>query len=41
LKKRGFVAGDNLPPWKARVLLSLALTRTSRADEIQQMFDSY
>jgi L-asparaginase len=41
LKKRGFVAGDNLQPWKARVLLSLALTRTSDADEIQRMFDSY
>ena len=26
LKKRGFVAGDNLQPWKARLLLSLALT---------------
>jgi L-asparaginase len=41
LKKRGFVAGDNLQPWKARLLLSLALTKTSNADEIQQMFDSY
>jgi L-asparaginase len=41
LKKRGFVAGDNLQPWKARVLLSLALTRTSDADDIQRMFDSY
>src|SRR5215471_13345832 len=28
LIKRGFVAGDNLPPWKARVLLTLALTKT-------------
>jgi len=41
LKKRGFVASDNLQPWKARVLLSLALTKTSNADEIQQMFDTY
>lgn len=41
LKKRGFVASDNLPPWKARLLLSLALTKTSHADEIQRMFDSY
>jgi L-asparaginase len=41
LAKRGFVAGDNLPPWKARILLSLALTRTSNADEIQGMFDAY
>jgi L-asparaginase len=41
LTKRGFVAGDNLPPWKARLLLSLALTKTTNADEIQRMFDTY
>jgi L-asparaginase len=41
LAKRGFVAGDNLQPWKARLLLALALTKTSNADEIQQMFDTY
>jgi L-asparaginase len=41
LAKRGFVAADNLPPWKARILLSLALTRTRDADEIQGMFDAY
>jgi L-asparaginase/Glu-tRNA(Gln) amidotransferase subunit D len=41
LAKRGFVAGDNLQPWKARLLLSLALTKTSSADEIQRMFDTY
>lgn len=41
LKKRGFVAGDNLQPWKARLLLALALTKTSDADEIQRMFDRY
>jgi L-asparaginase len=41
LKKRGFVAGDNLQAWKARVLLSLALTKTTDADEIQRMFDTY
>src|SRR6201988_1537511 len=34
LARRGFVAGDNLQPWKARVLLSLALTKTNNADEI-------
>ncbi len=39
LRQRGFVAGDNLPPWKARILLALALTRTANADEIQQLFD--
>jgi L-asparaginase len=41
LAKRGFVAGDNLQPWKARILLSLALTRTDNADDIQRMFDTY
>jgi L-asparaginase len=41
LAKRGFVAGDNLQPWKARILLALALTKTSRAEEIQGMFDIY
>jgi L-asparaginase len=40
LARRGFVAGDNLPPWKARILLSLALTKTDNADEIQRMFDT-
>ncbi len=41
LAKRGFIAGDNLPPWKARILLALALTRTASADDIQRMFDTY
>lgn len=41
LAKRGFVAGDNLQPWKARALLALALTKTNNADEIQRMFDTY
>ncbi len=41
LAQRGFVSADNLPPWKARILLALALTRTSNADEIQDMFDAY
>jgi L-asparaginase len=41
LAKRGFIASDNLQPWKARLLLALALTKTSNADEIQRMFDTY
>ncbi|HWP57877.1 MAG TPA: asparaginase [Candidatus Acidoferrales bacterium] len=41
LKRRGFVASDNLQPWKARLLLSLALTVTSDPDEIQRIFDTY
>jgi L-asparaginase len=40
IKEHGFVAADNLQPWKARVLLALALT-TSDPDEIQRMFDIY
>ena len=41
LAKRGFVAADNLQPWKARILLSLALAKTNDADDIQRMFDTY
>lgn len=37
----GIVAADNLQPWKARILLSLALTKTANADDIQTMFDTY
>jgi L-asparaginase len=41
LARRGFVAGDNLAPWKARILLSLGLAKTNNADDIQRMFDTY
>jgi L-asparaginase len=41
LRRKGFVASDNLPPWKARILLSLALSKTTDADAIQRMFDVY
>jgi L-asparaginase len=41
LIRRGFVAADNLQPWKARALLAVALTATSDAGQIQRMFDSY
>jgi L-asparaginase len=41
LAKRGFVVGDNLQPWKARILLALGLAKTNNADEIQRMFDTY
>jgi L-asparaginase len=37
----GMVAADNLSPQKAAVLLSLALTRTSKPDEIQRFFEEY
>jgi L-asparaginase len=41
LKRRGFVASDNLQPWKARILLSLGLSKTTDADDLQRMFDTY
>jgi len=41
LERKGFVASDNLPPWKARILLSLALAKTADADDIQRMFEIY
>jgi L-asparaginase len=41
LDDAGFVAADNLGPWKARVLLSLALTETRDPLEVQQLFDRY
>ncbi len=37
----GMVAGDNLNPQKCRILLMLALTRTSDLDEIRRMFGEY
>jgi L-asparaginase/glutamin-(asparagin-)ase len=36
-----FVAGDNLSPQKARILLMLALTRTTNTRDIQRMFYTY
>ncbi len=35
------VPGDNLPPEKARILLKLALTKTTDLAEIQRIFDQY
>jgi L-asparaginase len=37
---RHFIPAGNLQPWKARILLSLALTQTSDEAEIQQIFAS-
>ncbi len=36
---RGIVTADNLQPWKARVLLLLALTKTFDTEAVQEMFD--
>jgi L-asparaginase len=41
LRERGFVVADNLTPQKARVLATLALTRTEDVAEIQRMYDEY
>jgi L-asparaginase len=41
LRRRGWVATDNLQPWKARILLRLALATTSDPDEIQRIVDTY
>lgn len=39
--ERGVVTSDNLPPHKARILLRLALTKTSDPKEIQRIFNEY
>jgi L-asparaginase len=39
--QRGFLMADNLNPQKARLLLALALTRTSDPAEIARMFETY
>lgn len=41
LREAGFVAADNLGPWKARVLLALALTSTRDPEAIQALFDTH
>ena len=38
---RGMVSADNLNAQKARILLRLALTKTTDAREIQRIFDTY
>jgi L-asparaginase len=39
MRAAGVVAGNNLPPWKARVLLMAALTVTDDPEAVQQIFD--
>jgi L-asparaginase len=41
LREAGVLISDNLTPQKARVLLALALTRTSKPDEIERIFLTY
>jgi L-asparaginase len=40
MARHGIVAADNLQPWKARILLALALTQTGNPDAIQTLFDT-
>jgi L-asparaginase len=40
-QRSAFIAGEDLTPVKARILLMLALTRTQEAGEIQRMFMEY
>lgn len=37
----GFIASDELNPQKSRILLSLALLKPHRPEQIQQMFETY
>ena len=39
--RMGMIPGDNLNPQKARILLMLALTKTTDLHEIQRMFAEY
>jgi L-asparaginase len=41
LRARHTVAAGNLQPWKAKILLALALTVTTDVERIQEMFDRY
>jgi L-asparaginase len=41
LRERGILSADNLTPQKARILLALALTRTSDPVDIAAMFATY
>jgi L-asparaginase len=41
LAQRGFLTADNLNPQKARILLALALTKTSDPSEIEQSFQTF
>jgi L-asparaginase len=41
LRASGFIAADSLPAQKARILLMLALTRTTDPDELRRIFAEY
>ena len=41
LDRLGVIPADDLNPQKARILLMLALTRTTELKRIQRMFEEY
>jgi L-asparaginase len=41
LRARSIVTANDLLPWKARILLMLAITRTRDREAIQQLFEEY
>jgi L-asparaginase len=41
LVRKGWIAADNLVPWKAKLLLQLGLTATREPDALQRLFDTY
>ena len=41
LEPRGFLSADNLNPQKARILLMVALTKTSDKQELRRIFSEY
>ncbi|RYB05257.1 asparaginase [Lichenibacterium ramalinae] len=41
VRRGGVIGADNLSPWKARILLALALTRGRDPDEIRRVFATY
>ena len=41
LRELGVLSADNLNPQKARILLSLALSVSDKADDVRRIFASY
>jgi len=41
LREHGWIAGDDLTPQKARILLMLGLTRAADPETLQGFFDTY
>ena len=41
MREAGLISGDNLTPQKARILLALALTKTSDPARLREIFATY